>query len=179
MFENLNTLHVYKSKTEKMKGLQTFVPFIYFIGLKRRYIDENIIKLYMLCKYQNRNGIKIFSFRDENMNGRFDRRPANYALKFIFNLGLSLQSLSVTRIQRCAISVREQKPQDAKSPLTVYPREPSLLLVSSLLGDRVTMSGFSGFCSIFYHKLQLYKKSMIIELHCDASQRAQTNMCAP
>lgn len=141
-----------KSKTEKNERSTNIVPFI-FTGLKRRHIDENIIKLYMLFKYYTGNGIKIFSFRDENMKGRFDRRPGNCALKFIFNLGLSLQSLSVTRIQMCAISIRKQKPQDAKSPLAVYPREHSPLLVSSFLGNRVTVPGFSGFCLIFYHKL--------------------------
>lgn len=109
MFENLNTLHVHtKVKLKTIKCLQTFVPFkIFFTGIKRRHINENIIKLHMLFKYKIGNGIKYFHSGDENMKGRFNRKPGICALKFIFILGLSLQLLSVPRIQRWAVSARE------------------------------------------------------------------------
>lgn len=38
-------------KLKKWKVCKHLYPLYIFIGLKRRYIDENIIKLYMLCKY--------------------------------------------------------------------------------------------------------------------------------
>lgn len=108
MFENLNTLHVHtKVKLKTIKCLQTFVPFKIFLQVLKEDINENIIKLHMLFKYKIGNGIKYFHSGDENMKGRFNRKPGICALKFIFILGLSLQLLSVPRIQRWAVSARE------------------------------------------------------------------------